>query len=185
MSQLCIIDIDPKPKPRMVHSDRFGWRQTPAARKYFQWKTEFQALLKQKNITAIDHDGFLQVEFHLPMAKSWSKKKKLKMFGEPHRQRPDLDNLIKALLDSIYAEDCNIYSIKAKKIWADTGKIVIKMPETIAGAQSLAGTHLNPAINIDEHYSLPFISGKTLAKFPLQTPKTHTVPSKFPEPENK
>ena len=152
MRQLVVIDIDPCPKPRLTQRDKIPRLQTPAAKRYFQWKQAFQLQLKKRSIKKIDHDGFVQVEFHISVPNSWSKKKKLKMHGEAHRSRPDIDNLLKALLDSVYSEDAKIYSIKAKKIWSHVGRIIIKMPP------QLAGTHLNPVINIDEHYSLPPIS---------------------------
>ena len=63
--------------------------------------------------------------FVLPMSKSWSKKKKDKMRNTPHQQRPDKDNLEKALLDSIFDEDCRVWDGRTTKIWGDKGEIVI------------------------------------------------------------
>ena len=54
------------------------------------------------------------------MPKSWSAKKKLAMRGKPHRQKPDIDNLVKAVIDSIYPEDdAAVPGIVARKRWKD------------------------------------------------------------------
>lgn len=63
------------------------------------------------------------------MPKSWSKKKREENIGEPHRSKPDIDNLCKAMWDSIFYQraenDSSISCIHASKIWGETGKIMI------------------------------------------------------------
>ena len=43
----------------------------------------------------------------------------------PHRQKPDIDNLIKALLDALYADDSHVWKITAEKRWHYEGKIMV------------------------------------------------------------
>lgn len=59
------------------------------------------------------------------MPKTWSKAKRDKMDGMPHKTKPDIDNLMKALLDAIYGEDCQIWKISAEKRWGVIGQIEI------------------------------------------------------------
>ena len=59
------------------------------------------------------------------MPGSWSKKKKNLMENTAHRQRPDLDNMVKGLIDAVYKEDAIIHTIEASKLWAATGHIII------------------------------------------------------------
>jgi len=59
------------------------------------------------------------------MPKSWSKKKKAEMLGQPHQQKPDIDNLLKALMDAVLPEDSHIYDIRATKYWGNVGGIDI------------------------------------------------------------
>jgi Holliday junction resolvase RusA-like endonuclease len=66
------------------------------------------------------------MEFYFPMPKSWSQKKKDKMVGEPHKQRPDTDNVVKGIQDSLLPEDCKVWHIEAKKFWSVEGAIVIE-----------------------------------------------------------
>ncbi|WP_299695565.1 RusA family crossover junction endodeoxyribonuclease [uncultured Vibrio sp.] len=63
--------------------------------------------------------------FHIPMPKSWSQKKRERMDDKPHKQRPDKNNLGKALLDTIYSEDCMVWDSRVTKLWAFVGKIEV------------------------------------------------------------
>ena len=47
------------------------------------------------------------------------------MNGDFHNQKPDIDNLIKAVLDALMAEDCRVHTVFARKFWAEEGGIVI------------------------------------------------------------
>jgi len=60
------------------------------------------------------------------MPNSWSKKKMASLFGEPHKQRPDLDNLIKSVNDALLKEDSVVYHFEACKYWALEDKIIIE-----------------------------------------------------------
>jgi len=66
------------------------------------------------------------VIFILPMPKSWSDKKKKELDGKPHQQTPDVDNLLKSLLDAIYTDDCGVWAVMVEKRWGRSGKIQIK-----------------------------------------------------------
>lgn len=70
--------------------------------------------------------GELEIEFGVPMPKSWPAKKKLLMEGKPHTQRPDIDNLAKAFMDALCEDDSYVYSLKAVKLWSNEG--YIKLP---------------------------------------------------------
>ncbi len=60
----------------------------------------------------------------MPMPKSWSKKKRAEMDSKDHRQKPDLDNLIKAFLDSVAeGDDAFVSSLSATKLWGEKGRI--------------------------------------------------------------
>ena len=64
------------------------------------------------------------------MPKSWSKEKKEQMACTPHQQRPDKDNLEKALMDAVLDEDCMVWDSRVTKLWATHGYIVIKRIES-------------------------------------------------------
>lgn len=59
------------------------------------------------------------------MPKSWSNKKRNEMLGKPHQQKPDIDNLIKAVLDCLCKDDSYIWNVTALKQWDINGSITI------------------------------------------------------------
>jgi len=52
-------------------------------------------------------------------------KKRQKMNGMPHRSRPDIDNMLKSILDAVYASDAHVWDIRAIKLWSDEGSIEV------------------------------------------------------------
>ena len=114
-------NITPVPAPRQSRSDR--WKQRPCVVRYRAFRDE----IKEQGVEFDNHDS---VTFYMPMAKSWSEKKKYSMQGMPHTQKPDADNLLKALLDSIHKEDAHIYAISGVyKFWDYEGSIEINKGE--------------------------------------------------------
>ena len=59
----------------------------------------------------------------LPMPASWRDDYRYAMRGLPHTKKPDLDNLLKALLDAVFADDAHIHEFHGSKIWGDNGAI--------------------------------------------------------------
>ncbi len=110
-------DILPVPKPRMTQRDK--WKQRDCVLRYYAFKDA----VRLHNVSLPNE---YRVTFYMPMPKSWSNKKKLELSGKPHTQKPDKDNLEKALLDSIYGEDSHIWSGWARKIWAEEASIFIE-----------------------------------------------------------
>jgi Holliday junction resolvase RusA-like endonuclease len=109
--------IAPVPAPRMTRSDK--WKKRPCVMRYF----DFRDKVKEHNVS---FDNGQSITFYMPMPKSWGKKKKTLMDGQPHQQKPDIDNLCKALLDSLFDDDSHIHHIGSlKKIWAYDGSIEI------------------------------------------------------------
>jgi Holliday junction resolvase RusA-like endonuclease len=70
--------------------------------------------------------GAVGVEFHLEMPDSWSEKKKAKMDGEPHQQKPDVDNLLKSVLDCVRS-DAHVHTVAARKVWSRTAYILLEV----------------------------------------------------------
>ena len=78
-------------------------------------------------ITKFKLTEILDVDFYIPMPESWSKKKKESMCGKPHQNKPDLDNILKFIMDTLLPEgDQNVHTIVAKKLWDYEGKIIFR-----------------------------------------------------------
>jgi len=114
-----LIKVDPVGKPRMTQKDR--WAKRPCVQRYWGFK---DSVLEQWG----DNDFPLNdshITFVIKMPKSWSKKKKTEMRGQPHQQKPDIDNLTKALFDAILPEDSAVWDHRSTKVWGDEGLITI------------------------------------------------------------
>lgn len=110
-------EITPVPKPRMTQRDK--WKKRPVVLRYLAFCDECRSL----GVTVPESGA--HIVFNMPMPTSWSKKKKTEMLGRPHQQRPDIDNLSKALFDAVYSDDSTIWDVRTTKLWAETGSIEI------------------------------------------------------------
>ncbi|ENA1269270.1 RusA family crossover junction endodeoxyribonuclease, partial [Klebsiella variicola] len=42
-----------------------------------------------------------------------------------HQQKPDADNMIKALMDALFTDDAHIWDFRVTKRWGESGQILI------------------------------------------------------------
>tara|TARA_R110000824_G_C15163962_1_gene672175 strand:+ start:703 stop:1083 length:381 start_codon:yes stop_codon:yes gene_type:complete len=114
-------------KPRMTQAD--SWKKRPIVLKYWEYKDKIRTWAWDNKFNLGNE---ICVIFYIPMPKSWSKKKKIEMLGQNHQQRPDIDNLLKGLMDALLEEDSHIHTAYAKKIWGDEGSVAFyEMPTNI------------------------------------------------------
>jgi len=125
------IHIDPRPAPRMTQRDRWYTdpdhkdpkkRQRLCVTRYAQYKKTVVAACAK---AGWELGPVLSATFHIAMPDGWSRKKKEAMRGQLHRQRPDVDNLCKGIMDSFGADDGHVASLVVIKRWADEGSIVL------------------------------------------------------------
>lgn len=97
-------------------------------KRYFDYKRALKAEALRQGFEMPKKDAW--VKFYMPMPPSWSQKKKNRMCFELHESKPDVDNLIKALKDSLVAKDSTISDYRSSKFWySGTGHIEITMGE--------------------------------------------------------
>jgi Holliday junction resolvase RusA-like endonuclease len=109
--------IEPMGKPRMTRRDK--WKQRDCVLRYRAFKDSVRAsglVLPQP----------CKVLFTIPMPESWSRKKRVGQDGQPHMAKPDIDNLVKAILDSLYEDDAHVWSVWGEKRWGTTGSISVQ-----------------------------------------------------------
>ena len=122
MTQHHVIFIEPNTKPRMTRSDK--WKKRPCVMRYRHFADNLRTQFAQKGIPT-DFDS-IEIEFHFAMPSTWSKKNKLEMDQKPHQNKPDIDNLCKAVFDSLMDDDSGVYQLTASKWWtAGTSRIEI------------------------------------------------------------
>lgn len=109
--------IIPCAAPRMTQADK--WKRRECVLKYFAFRDD----IKRHNVQFANGQA---VTFIIPFPASYGKKKRNSLLDEPHTLKPDIDNLIKAFLDSLYENDCHISEIHAFKRWGDNGAIIVQ-----------------------------------------------------------
>lgn len=112
-----VYQITPAPKPRQTRSDK--WKQRPSVMRYRAYADEVRLKIK-----SMPTHGY-HITFMLPMPKSWSGLKRQRMAGTRHTQRPDKDNLEKALLDALFEDDSCVWDGRVTKLWGYVGQIII------------------------------------------------------------
>mgnify|MGYP003153836050 FL=1 len=129
-------NINPVPasRPRVT---RWG---TFYGKKYKEFKREMGVMLIESDRPSLVNPVLwledlisADMTFFVPMARSWSKKKKSLKNEQFCDNNADLDNYEKAILDSLngiyFNDDRQIVQQKSQKIWAETGSIRIILKE--------------------------------------------------------
>ena len=66
------------------------------------------------------------VSIAIPMPTSWSGRRKLREQCTAHTQRPDVDNLVKVILDGckgvVFTDDTQVFHVEATKQWDSEGQ---------------------------------------------------------------
>lgn len=116
------------PMGAVRQTKRDVWKKRPVVERYHKFRDDLRSACESNNF--ILEDAF-EIVFYIPMPKSWSKKKRDKMYMLPHDQKPDIDNLIKAVMDALKPDDKKVWKISAEKRWAFEGEINIKNMEEL------------------------------------------------------
>lgn len=117
--------IAPSPKPRMTRWDT--WK--PKAQRYFQFKDKLVELASDNQFyNSKQLPNLLEIHFFIGMPKSWSKTKKQRMHLQGMQQTPDIDNFLKAFLDSLYESDKEVWHVDVTAVWVngESGILVVK-----------------------------------------------------------
>ena len=110
----------PKARPRLSKFAVYTPKKTADYEKLiaFEWKKKYKNLIL-KNAVKLD------LVFVFKKAKSCKK--------TLHTQRPDIDNLLKSILDGLnkvaFVDDCQVVELNSKKVFSDVDKIVITVTE--------------------------------------------------------
>lgn len=138
-SRTVILDITPQTHIRSTVGDRIffripreklrpsGLRRLTRLERYNEYKISVSALAKAQKFTFPSIGA--SIKFYLPVPASWNKWKKEQHHLQYHTSRSDLDNLIKALLDSLMAEDKHIAQYTAAKYWINAPKGYIEITD--------------------------------------------------------
>jgi Holliday junction resolvase RusA-like endonuclease len=108
------LDVIPMGKPRMTQQDK--WKKRPCVMRYRAFADEMRRQVGGRiPLDTVD----LSWVAYLPIPKSWTEEKKERLSGEFHLQKPDRDNIDKAILDALFKEDSGIATGTITKRWDD------------------------------------------------------------------
>lgn len=125
--------ILPVAKPRMTRSD--SWKKRPAVLRYYAYKDKLRELTKKQNFTPTDEG--MNISFGLPTPRSWSAKKLEALRNTPHKQKPDIDNLLKAFFDALLEEDSTIWQLDGlSKYWSEEPFIEVRVRRPVWNTKS-------------------------------------------------
>ncbi|MGG6828755.1 UNVERIFIED_CONTAM: RusA family crossover junction endodeoxyribonuclease [Staphylococcus haemolyticus] len=116
------------PRPRFSRRGSFIQTYMPASytahKRYIQDQLPKEMLNTQLKVS---------LYFYFKPPKSWSKNQKLIAIGQYKRTKPDIDNLIKTVLDAannhLWRDDNQIVEIHSFKQYAEEPKIVMEVEE--------------------------------------------------------
>lgn len=116
------------PRPRFANRGKYVQTYMPAT--YTAHKAFIQ---RQMPKAMLESDLIVTIEFLFNPPQSWSNKKRLAMIGQYKRTKPDIDNLIKTVLDAankhLWKDDNQIVEVRSFKKYADESKIVMSVTE--------------------------------------------------------
>ena len=114
-----VLNITPVSAPRQSQRDKFKPSAHVKRYRAFRDEVAWSRVYIPLDVNHID------VEFVLPMPESWSIRKRNELNGQPHRQTPDIDNLVKAFFDAVLPQgDAFIPSVSMRKTWGIKGRII-------------------------------------------------------------
>lgn len=140
--KIILFNITPQTHVRATQGDKIffriprhllrppGLKRLKRLERYNEYKLSLSALAKQAHFSFPEQGA--SITFFIPVSKSWSKKKKKLYHGTLHQEKPDLDNLLKALTDSLLTEDKKIAHYgELCKVWVDLEYGWIEIRETV------------------------------------------------------
>tara|TARA_B110000008_G_scaffold200642_1_gene199228 strand:+ start:1197 stop:1589 length:393 start_codon:yes stop_codon:yes gene_type:complete len=122
-----IFNISPVPasRPRVTR-----W-STYFPKKYTQFRKDFKLILDDLDIELSEGLLYAKLDFFMQIPKSWSNKKKADKEGKYADNNVDVDNLVKACLDScegvFYENDNQVAMIRARKFYSIDGRIEMEL----------------------------------------------------------
>lgn len=130
MKQLTIDGVPvAKGRPRLGRYGTYTPKKTQEYEEYVKacWVSKYGAIQPSEQPLEV------YIVFYMPMGKSWTKRKTEEYKGRLHTNKPDIDNLVKAVLDGLngvaYKDDKQIGTLSVVKRWAVVGKTEVWIKE--------------------------------------------------------
>ena len=138
----------PKGRPRMT---RRGRVYTPAKTVAYERTVSIVAQEAKSRLGGgmlFEGPVMVTIYCYFALPPSWSRKRKAEMLHQPHAQLPDLDNLVKSVLDgvnntqyssppatNIWIDDKQVAAVAATKHWAEESSVLVRIENIEEGSK--------------------------------------------------
>lgn len=137
MTQAITFTIPGKPFGKQRPRAGLGRVYTPAATVSFEQTVRELAALQIR--VPLEGPVRLTLEAVFVPAQSWSKKRRAAALGTLHTQKPDLDNIEKAILDGLnriaFADDAQVADVRKSKRWGERAETIVTIEDLSGGTQ--------------------------------------------------
>lgn len=126
-------DIVGKARPRM--NTRTGRAYTPTNTKLYEYSLRQWFIREYPYFKPLENRVKVSIVAYFDIPKSTSKKKKTEMLKDniSPTKKPDIDNIIKIVLDAMnkfaFKDDTQVTKLEVEKKYAETPKIYVKIEE--------------------------------------------------------
>lgn len=126
------VDATPVPQPRqrsrVIGKGKCAFIQnyTPAKHPVQEFKRAVREAASNKFAKPLDGPLSMHVTFSIPAPKSDRKRA-----NSVHAQKPDIDNLLKAVMDALsgvaWVDDSQVWMVRASKWWSSSGAVAVSI----------------------------------------------------------
>lgn len=124
------IPIEPMGAVRTTQRQKF---MDERAQRYRTYKQHIALLARQTIHLPSENPILADITFYMPFPSSWSGKKKERNNGLIHTSKPDIDNMVKGVFDSLnkiaWKDDNQVFEIHSKKMYSYNPGIAVEIWE--------------------------------------------------------
>lgn len=122
-----------KARPRVTTVGGYARAYTPNKTGAFETKLRAIAAvdMAQRGLSATPDACLAEISIERAPLKSWSKRKAADMRGVPIAVKPDVDNIVKSILDSLngiaFEDDAQVSDLKVSRRWGEVDRVHIRI----------------------------------------------------------
>lgn len=122
--KFAILNVTPMGAPRANQGKSWFAR----GKNYMMFKDKLREEIERVGFKV--KNGYLDLIFCMPIpnierGSKRSVREKVSRHGQPHRQKPDVDNILKGFMDAMFTDDAMIYRVTAIKVWTFKPGIIL------------------------------------------------------------
>lgn len=122
-----------KGRPKFARRGQFVSTYTDAKTEAYESLVRIAYAQEAKGAEPLTGEAHIEVTAYMPVASSLSNKRKAALCGCGHTKKPDIDNVLKAVMDGLngvaFRDDAQISHISASKYYDAVPRLVVEITE--------------------------------------------------------